>query len=200
MAARCGIGSHAIAGQARDCRRIAAAAPMARRAHCPDIVKINSPADGRSPVKIMKMMSYARIAILLATVAAVPAHAAAAGDDRYVRNVTAIADDHGFRAHDTRWRRQFPGFDWRTDGCSGPARLRANADHLDWPCVQHDFGDRNNRRVHRHDAAPRALVDAELLVHTRPRCAHDAVPAEAGCDLAAGNFDTAVRASGGSAL
>jgi hypothetical protein len=168
----------------------------------PDIAKINSPADRRSPMKIMKMRSYARIAILFAMAVAAPAHAAshtaADRDDRYVRNVTEIADDNGFRAHDTRWRRPFPGFDWRTDGCSGPARLTGYADNVHGPWVQPDVGDRHDGRAHCHHAT-RAFIDDELLSHARQRCAHDAVPAEAGCDLAAGNSYPAVRAFGTSA-
>ena len=154
-------------------------------------------------MKIMKKMPYARISILLAMLVAVPAHAAPAEyprNDRYVQYFNTIAADNSFRAHYDQWRQQFPKFDWSTDGCSGPARLPRFADNFYWPCVQHDFGYLNHRRVHRYDEATRAFLDAELLAHTRQLCSHYAARARPGCYLAANRFYTAARASGRSAF
>jgi hypothetical protein len=139
-------------------------------------------------MKIMKMMSCARISILLsillAMLVAVPAHAvpanAAARDDLYTRYFNTIAADNSLRVHYTQWRHPFPAFDWRTDGCSGPATLTDYADNFYWPCVQHDFGCRNNRRVHRHNDATRAFIDADLLAHTRQLCSRYPVLAKPG--------------------
>jgi hypothetical protein len=150
-------------------------------------------------MKIMKMMSCTRISILLAMLVAVPAHAVppeVVSDAQYASAFNTIAADRDFRAHSDQWRQKFPEFDWSTDGCSGPAKLTGFADNFYWPCVQHDFGYRNNRKVHRHNEVTRAFIDAEFLAHLRQLCSHYAWLAKPGCYLAAENFYTAVRAGG----
>lgn len=152
-------------------------------------------------MKIMKMMPYARFSILLAMLIAVPAHADPAptvSDVQYALVFSTIAADNSFHDHHNAWRQKFPNFDWNTDGCSGPAKLTGYADNFYWPCVQHDFGYRNNRRVHRHDDETRKFIDVELLTHMKQLCSHYAVLAKPGCYVAADNFYAAVRVGGGS--
>lgn len=149
-------------------------------------------------MKILKMMPCTGISILLAMLVAVPAHAAPTegSDAQYAAAFNTIAADNSFHAHYDQWRNKFPNFDWGTDGCSGPAKLTGFADNFYWPCVQHDFGYRNNRKVHRHNETTRAFVDAELLAHIKQLCAHYALLAKPGCYLAAQNFYNAVRVGG----
>jgi hypothetical protein len=114
-------------------------------------------------------------------------------DESYVRNFARIAADDKFREHYDEWRRNFPLFDWNSDGCKGPAKLTGYEDNFLWPCVQHDFGYRNAPLVNRRNEATRKFVDDELLKHTKQVCSHYGVLKKPSCFVTADNFYKALR-------
>jgi hypothetical protein len=125
-------------------------------------------------------MAVLAVVAVIATLSATTAHArtdrepgarlgAAAGTAGAYRSI--VADDN-FRTHYEQYKRQFPPprFNWGNDGCSGPAKLTGYNDNFFWPCVQHDFGYRNNRIASQHNEGTREFVDRQFLRHMRQIC------------------------------
>jgi len=141
-----------------------------------------------------------RIAVMTAVAMVVSAHAYATPPlpegDRYAENFAKIVADNDFREHYDQLRRDFPRFDWHNNGCSGPAKLTGYADDFFWPCVQHDFGYRNAKMVHRHNETTRTFIDFQLLEHTKRVCSHRSLLAKPPCYVTANNFYSAVRLFG----
>jgi hypothetical protein len=137
----------------------------------------------------------ARIAVLVALAVSLsaPAYAKSRAPDLYKRNYRTIVADNHFRANYQNWKRGYPRFDWSNDGCSAPSLFASFSRLFHWPCVQHDFGYRNNRKVGLHNRATKAFVDGTFLGHMKQVCARQSGAARLRCNVAAGAFYTAVR-------
>ncbi|MFC4454038.1 phospholipase A2 [Deinococcus sonorensis] len=112
---------------------------------------------------------------------------------------TIVADDH-FRANYSNWRRGFPGYNWSNDGCSGPANRTGYGDNFLWPCIQHDFGYRNNRLAGQHNESTRLFIDVAFLRHMNQLCSHYSWYAKPGCYAMANVFYNGVRFGGWSSF
>jgi len=89
--------------------------------------------------------------------------------------------DDNFKNNYLNDRHYMPNYDWSQDGCSGPATKTGYADNFYWPCVQHDFGYRNNRRARMHNEWTRYDIDVSFLRHMDNLCAHYGVFAKVPC-------------------
>ena len=149
----------------------------------------------------MKRIALAAAAVMLVSAAA---HARpeppATRHDLYVAYYRTIVADNDFHARYNSWRKQFPNYNWKTNGCSNPAKYTHYADNFYWPCVQHDFGYGNNQLVGQHNEATRKFIDDKFLEHMKQVCSHYAILAKPGCYGAANVFYLAVRAGGRSAF
>ena len=120
--------------------------------------------------------------------------------DAYSQNYFVIVDDDNFRANHPNWVHYFPGYNWSTDGCSGPAGYTGYDDNFYWPCVQHDFGYRNASFTGNHNETTRSHIDSAFQRHMNQLCSHYGVLAKPGCYAAAKAFFLAVRAKGQSSF
>lgn len=118
----------------------------------------------------------------------------------YAQNYFTVVDDDNFHANYLNWEHYFPGYNWGTDGCSGPAAYSGYNDNFYWPCVQHDFGYRNATFTGNHNETARSHVDSAFQRHMNQLCSHYAVLAKPGCYTAAKAFFLAVRAKGQSSF
>ncbi len=101
------------------------------------------------------------LATSLSFTAAIPTAAAQGVDQRFRQNLYRnIISDIRFEQDLAGYKSRYPFFDWTTDGCTVPREINAKAFYL--PCVKHDFGYRNNRRVGLHNEETRLFVDRQL--------------------------------------
>jgi hypothetical protein len=165
---------------------------------------------GRGPHRLVMMISLALVAVFVMGFST-QAHARIPRDrdpraprQGFSAAYRMIVADDNFHANYDRYKRQYPQFNWGNDGCSGPARFTGYSDNFFWPCVQHDFGYRNNRIASQHNEAARQFVDSEFRQHMKQICGrYDSAirkrPARWSCNGAADAFYTAVRARAQSA-
>jgi hypothetical protein len=110
------------------------------------------------------------LATLLSFTAAAPTAAAQAVEPPSLKpTYRTITGASNFRQNYDYWKNRFRVFDWSNDGCTG-AGITGYGDDFYWPCVQHDFAYRNNRRVGVHNEATRKRVDDVLRRNTRAIC------------------------------
>ena len=159
----------------------------------------DAPARRKRLVKRIAMVAALVTLGALAALTTASAHAGPpAGLADFAPVYRAIASDDNFQARYNDYRRLFPGFNWSNDGCSGPAHLSGYSDNFRWPCIQHDFGYRNNHLDHQHDENTRKFIDEQFLRHMREVCQRydNAIvkrPAKLACFSAAEAFYAAVR-------
>jgi hypothetical protein len=161
-----------------------------------------------------------RLALLVAVTSllTVVSPASAAGPQPRTRPAIAhtAADDWAFVRHElfevplARFvRDRFTGdrwFDWSNDGCSAPL-LGSTGRAYDFrqPCMRHDFGYRNLKRLeHRYgtghtywNATTRRRVDQQFLADMKAHCRTRSWALRVSCLLSAYTYYAAVRAVAG---
>jgi hypothetical protein len=144
--------------------------------------------------RIMPLLG-ALMAVLSLTAVARPA-AAEGEEDITQRRYRQIIADPAFGRNVAGYRKQYPFFDWTTDGCTVPKQINAKAFYV--PCVQHDFGYRNNRLVGLHNEETRRFVDQQLGKRMAAICNRQADPKlKNTCLTGVGAAFAAVRSVGG---
>ncbi len=133
-------------------------------------------AAGMQARRIRKLIATYKGPLLIAlattlsfTTAAPSAAAPAVKPPSLTSTYLIIAKASNFRQNYDHWKQRFRFFDWSNDGCTG-AEVTGYGDDFYWPCVQHDFGYRNNRRAGLHNEATRKHVDEALRQNTQAIC------------------------------
>lgn len=154
--------------------------------------------DVRRPAALTALIAALAMALsVTASAATASSTTARHPEDPYVAAFRQIIRDPEFRQNLSRWKKQFPDFNWDNDGCSGPAKLSKKYSTLFlWPCTQHDFGYRNNDKYGFHDKVSRKPIDDEFRERMLAVC--KALPAaeQKKCIRTAKVFYQAVRKVG----